>query len=160
MKQFIVLFLFVFVLASSKAGIISVPFNKIQNNASVSSFQQFMSTVTVQTFIELTPSKVQELTGYKMKFLEKAYFKLAQKKVKKQLRKGTIKQTDAVYEQFAKSENFNWGTFALCALLGPIGILIVYLSNYDDREVARRSAWRGLLTWAGIVAMVAYLLSV
>jgi hypothetical protein len=160
MKQLIFLFAFVLLLTSTKAGIISVPLNKIQNTVSISSFHQFMSAVFAQSFIELTLSKVQVQTGHKMSFLERVYLKMAQKKVKKQLRKGTIQPTDAVYRQLAKSENFNWGTYTLCALLGPIGLIIVYVSNYDDRQVARKSAWNGFLTWLGIVAAVAYLLSV
>jgi hypothetical protein len=158
MKQSITFFLFIFLLASSKAGVISVPFNKTQNTSSASNFHQFMSTVNAQTFITLTPSKVQALTDYKMNLLEKVHLKLAQKKIKRQLKKDTIQQTDLVYGQFAKGENFHWGAYILGALLGPVGVLIVYLSNYDDEQVARRSAWRGLLTWVALVAVVVRLI--
>jgi hypothetical protein len=160
MKQSITLFLFMFLLASSNAGIIAVPASQSQHKTTGTAFHQFMSTVNAKIFNALTPTKVQGLTGYKMNILERTFLKLAQKKVKKQVKKGIMKETDLVYTQLAKIENINWGTYVLCALLGPIGIIIVYLSNYDDREVARKSAWRGLLTWASIAAAVVYLLSI
>ncbi|MBX9781956.1 MAG: YqaE/Pmp3 family membrane protein [Chitinophagaceae bacterium] len=42
-----------------------------------------------QTFLSLTPKKVEEMTGRKMSFKERIGLKLAQSKMKRQLKKGS-----------------------------------------------------------------------
>ncbi len=64
------------------AGMMYVPAATSENAAVVPSKQ------SVEKFLSLTPAKVQEMTGKKMTLKEKIAFKLAQSKVKKQMKKG------------------------------------------------------------------------
>jgi hypothetical protein len=94
--------------------------------------------------------KVEELTGNKMSFVDRLAFKVAQKKLsdnimpdgsfgKKAIQKAIQKQ------QKNEGSSFHFGGFAMGFFLGPIGILIAYLINDDNKRSRVKSAWRGFL---------------
>jgi hypothetical protein len=73
---------------STNAGIIYVPSNSTDNaKAGNTAKQETVKKINAQTFLSLTPAKVQEMTGKKMTFSQKIALKIAQKSVKKQLKK-------------------------------------------------------------------------
>ncbi len=112
-----------------------------------------------ETFLSLTPEKISEMTGKKVSFTQKLSLKMAQKQVKRQLRKGKAIDMASVARKAAWGDNFHWGAFLLGLFLGPVGVLIVYLVQFEDPQVARKSAWRGLLSWLAIALVVARLIS-
>jgi hypothetical protein len=139
--KFVLLFLLVFSF-STQASIISVPVSTISNLKQTPANSNWFDQMDAATFLSLTPAAVQKMTGKKLNLIQRLSLKHSQKSVQRQLKEG--KEVNiAVMAKRAYGENFNWGTFALGFLLGPIGLIIVYLSYYDDRKVARRSAWLG-----------------
>lgn len=128
MKKMIV-FLFLGLLMNSYlvAGIIAVPVLQPAELKSVNTTASVLQRMDAATFVTLTPQKWQEMTGNKISFSQKLSLKMAQKQVKRQLKKGTTVDMATVARKAAGGENFHWGAFLLGMFLGPIGVLIVYL---------------------------------
>jgi hypothetical protein len=133
----------VLMISSTSAGIIAVPVSTTPVSVNLSSADA-LGNMDAQTFLTLTPAKVKEITGKKMKLKERIVLKLTQKHVKKEMKKG--KEVDLKTTLKGFSDNFSLGAFLLGVFLLFIGVLIVYLTEWEDRSVARKSAWRGLLT--------------
>lgn len=159
MKKIITLLTFCFVVNNFLyAGMIAVPFQKkeqSQNKNSVSSMYQEMS---AEGFVLLTAKKMEELTGKKLSFTQKISLKRLQKQVKRQLQKGKSVDMNVIARKADWQDNFHLGAYLLGLFLGPIGVLIVYLVQYEDPQVARKSAWRGLLSWLLIGLLVVRLI--
>lgn len=79
MRKITILLLAVVFSLSSNAGIIYVPANATDNGKSGTKANDLNSV----SLFSLTPSKVEELTGKKMNFIQKIAFKAAQKKAQK-----------------------------------------------------------------------------
>lgn len=77
-----------FSLSFVKAGIVAVPviINPVSNE--VNTILKNGGKMDPQTFLSLTPQKVEQMSGRKMTFKEKIGLKLAQKKMKNHLKKG------------------------------------------------------------------------
>jgi uncharacterized membrane protein YqaE (UPF0057 family) len=89
MKKISVLFIIALVsLSFAKAGIVAVPVvsNPVTNE--VNTNLKNGGKMDPQTFLSLTPKKVEEMSGRKMTFKERIGLKLAQKKMKNHLKKG------------------------------------------------------------------------
>lgn len=158
MKSTLLFSLFLFLVLSANAGIIAVPVTGAGPGTSAESNGQWYNNITVKTFLSLTPSRIAEVHGKTLSFREKISLKWAQTSLRKQLKKGAVGEHELVTEKRLYGNN-NWGTFFLCLLLGPIGLIIVYLSYYDDPKVARRSAWSGFSVWLLILTIIARLSS-
>ena len=130
----------VLMLSVAHAGIIAVPFST-QPLATTISSADAIGKMDAKTFLTLTPAKVKEITGKKMTLNEKIGLKLAQRHVKKELKKGHEVNMANV---MSSEGNFNWGAAALGFFLGLIGMLIVYLAFNNDKATARKSGWIGL----------------
>ncbi len=78
--------------------------------------------------------------------------------MKHQLRKGKTVDMNFIAKKADWRDNFHLGAYLLGLFLGPIGVLIVYLVQYEDPQVARKSAWRGLLSWLLIGLLVVRLI--
>jgi hypothetical protein len=106
--------------------------------------------MTIKDFLALTPKKYKELTGKKLTLPQKVSLKLAQKKVKRMVRKGQtvdlMQMTSAV-----DTSDFSIGGLVLGLVLGIIGVLIAYLIG--DQSVIKWS-WIGFAIWVGIVLLV------
>lgn len=101
---------------SSNAGIIYVPANSTDNTKpGKTSTANVLGQLDANTFLSLTPAKVQEMTGKKMTFAQKIALKIAQKDLKKQL--STSKKLDTR----DKSKMLRlWIIFALIALVASV----------------------------------------
>jgi hypothetical protein len=106
--------------------------------------------MTIKDFLALTPKKYKELTGKKLTLPQKVSLKLAQKKVKRMVKKGQtvdlMQMTSAV-----DTSDFSIGGLVLGLVLGIIGVLIAYLIG--DQSVIKWS-WIGFAIWVGIVLLV------
>lgn len=97
----------------------------------------------------------QELTGKKMKLVDKIAFKAAQKQLRNSINyDGTFNSKKI--EKFMKKrslagEGFQAGGFFLGFLLGLIGVLIAYLINDDQKSNRVKWAWIGLAAWVVIL---------
>jgi hypothetical protein len=148
MKKIVTLFVVLALLISvTRAGMITAPVISEPVKTETVSPADALSKMDAKTFLLLTPAKYKEITGKKMTLKEKIGLKLAQRHVKKQLKKG--KEVN-VAEAMRAEGNFNWGAAALGFFLGLIGVLIVYLAFKNDKETARKSAWIGLAVWIAV----------
>lgn len=145
MKKIVALLMTALILSFvTHAGIIVVPVSVQPKASTAFTSNDSWSRMGVQAFLSLTPAKVKEMTGKKMKLKERIVLKLAQKQVKKEMKKG--KEVNLATTMKGFSDNFNLGAFLLGVFLLFFGVLIVYLTNWEDPSIARKSAWRGLLT--------------
>ena len=124
MRKITILVLTVLFSISLQAGIIYVPSNSTDNaKAGKASSIETLKKFDAQTFLSLTPAKVQEMTGRKMTFSEKIALKIAQKNYKKEL--NTSKSLDT------KDKNKMlrlWLIFAVIAILASIiGIFVPFM---------------------------------
>lgn len=98
-----------------------------------------LSHLSADDFLSLTPKKIREMTGQKMSLSQKLALKVAQNKLKKEMK---AKQNADVSSAaaFVDDSDFNIGGFVLGLLLSIIGVLIAYLIG--DRDVIKW-AWLG-----------------
>ena len=124
MRKIIILCLAVVFSSSSFAGIIYVPSNASDNTkAGVETTIEKVKATNMNSFLALTPAKVQEMTGMKMTFGQKIALKMAQKKFSKQLKKG---KSIGIHDK--RQMLRLWIIFALVAIvLGILGIFIPFV---------------------------------
>lgn len=143
MRKFTILLVAVVFSLVTNAGIIYVPANSTDNvKVGQTAVVDILSQLDARSFVALTPAKVAEMTGRKMTLNQKINLKLAQRQVKKDIKKGRdVNMTQMA--QRAGDGSFNWGAAALGFFLGLIGVLIVYLAFKNDKEAARKAGWIG-----------------
>lgn len=96
-----------------------------------------------EDFLALTPRKIRETTGRKLKLKEVIGLKLAQKQMKKQMKKQARKGHKEGDEEFPK------GLFIVCAIFLPIAA-VIFMGIMDD--------WKGNTWWtAAILYALCYL---
>jgi hypothetical protein len=112
-----------------------------------------LNAITLQQFIKLSPKEYAALSGKKLNFLQRAELKISQKKIAKAIKK------DASFKQIKLSafdreplSGAYWAGMLLGAFLGPVGVLIAYLINDDNKQERVRASWRGLIIFIGALA--------
>lgn len=154
MKFLYVLFIsMAMMISTAQAGIIAVT---VSTEPVISS--TVLSKIDAKTFLSLTPAMVKKMTGKKMKFDDRVVLKIAQKQVKKDLRKG--KEVNIAEAMKRAEGNFSIGAFLLGMFLLFIGVLIVYVTEWEDPQVARKSAWRGLISGVLLAVAIIRLVSI
>lgn len=137
----------------ARAGIIAAPVvNEIVKTENVSPAEA-LSKLDVQTFLSLTPVKYKEITGKKMTLKEKISLKLAQRHVKKQLKKGNEVNMAEIGKKAGSGISPLW--FFLGLLLGIIGLLIALITKKGEDDNRVKSAALGWLVWIIIVIIIA-----
>lgn len=124
MRKITILVLAVVFSMSANAGIIYVPANSTDNVKSGNITNgKTVTNFDVQTILALTPSKVQEMTGRKMTFVQKIALKAAQKNLKKEL--NSSKKLDTKN----KSQMLRlWLIFAVIAIVASIiGVFVPFV---------------------------------
>ena len=112
------------------------------------------------SLLDLSMMKVkelQDLTGKKIKLVDRVGFKLAQKKLMEIINNDCTfnqKKMQKFFKRSAEGSGFHIGGFALGFLLGLIGVLIAYLINDDNKPVRVKWAWIGLAAWLVILLLV------
>jgi len=105
-------------LLSSFSAVAAIPYHVYEDNKTATT-QNDLDVTSVEDFFELTPKEIEARTGKKPSLGERIALKLAQKRVKKQLKKG--KQPDF-------QEESSDGRFSLLSLIfGGAGALLVFL---------------------------------
>ena len=99
----------------------------------------------VDDFVKLSWKEAANAKQAKLTFKEKVVLKVAQRKMKKKMKKGESFSAENVYT--ATASDFNLGGFLLGLILGPIGILIALLFGRN----AVRWALYGFLVWIVLV---------
>jgi hypothetical protein len=145
MKNFLLAFSCIFFSSTVvNAGLIYVPVSTENSKKEFVTFYDAIQKMDAKTFLSLRPLKVKEITGKRMSIKEKVVLKLAQREVKKKIKKDKGFHVNEV--MLNANGTFDWGAYLLGVFLLLIGVIIVYVTNWEDPQVARKSAWRGLLT--------------
>ena len=107
-------------------------------------------TVDVDTFANMSLKEVAAKTGKKLKLRDKIVLKLAQKQIKKNLKKGKPINAEEIYT--TSDKRFNLGGFLLGFFFSLLGVLVALLFGKN----AVRSALLGTLCGL-IVVLIAVL---
>ena len=113
------------------------------------------ASVSVDALVKMNSREFAEVIGHKLSLKEKVVFRLAQRELRKEMKREGF-QSDAtldVQQMMADGEKgFYFGGFILGLLLGLIGVLIAYLMKKDKAFI--RSAWIGWGVWVAIVIAI------
>jgi hypothetical protein len=113
------------------------------------------TTVSVDALVKMNSREFSEVIGHKLSLKEKVVFRLAQREIRKEMKREGL-QSDAtldVQKMMADGEKgFYFGGFILGLLLGLIGVLIAYLMKKDKAFI--RSAWIGWGVWVAILIAI------
>jgi hypothetical protein len=111
--------------------------------------------VTVDALVKMNSREFAEVIGHKLSLKEKVVFRIAQRELRKEIKREGI-QSDAtldVQQMMADGEkNFYFGGFILGLLLGLIGVLIAYLMKKDKAFI--RSTWIGWGAWVVLLVIL------
>ena len=122
---------------------------RVNENASVT------APVTVDALVKMNSREFAEVIGHKLSLKEKVVFRIAQRELRKEIKREGI-QSDAtldVQQMMADGEkNFYFGGFILGLLLGLIGVLIAYLMKKDKAFI--RSTWIGWGAWVVLLVIL------
>ncbi|MEO1516780.1 MAG: hypothetical protein AAFV95_17295 [Bacteroidota bacterium] len=103
---------------------------------------QASQNLSLNEFLNLSPKAYKKKTGKKLKLRERIVLKMAQKQIKKKLKKNEAFDANALVAK--NNSNFHLAGFLLGFFLGLIGFLIALLVWREDKA-PRRSALKGLL---------------
>ena len=109
-------------------------------------------------FVKMSASEFATVTGTKLNFFQKQYFKIIQRHVKRDLKNNPdLLITDYVDKSTGKFK-FNALWFVIGTILGPIGVLLSYYShepkNGPNKKNRTTSAWIGFgvfVLWFGFL---------
>jgi hypothetical protein len=111
--------------------------------------------VTVDALVKMNSREFAELVGHKLSLKEKIVFRIAQRELRKDMKREGL-QSDAtldVQQMMADGEKgFYFGGFILGLLLGLIGVLIAYLMKKDKAFI--RSTWIGWGAWVVLLVIL------
>ena len=115
----------------------------------------FTAPVTVEALLKMNSREFAEVIGHKLSLKEKIVFRIAQRELRKDMKREGL-ESDAtldVQEMMAEGEkSFYFGGFILGLLLGLIGVLIAYLMKKDKAFI--RSAWIGWGVWVALLVIL------
>ena len=103
-------------------------------------------------FVKLSPKEFSSLSGAKLNFLQKLYFKSVQRKLKRELKKNPDLLITEYYSQDQQKFKFDALWFVVGAIIGPIGILFAFTSRQPKNN--RVSAALGcvlFVLWFGLL---------
>lgn len=143
------IFLFTFILLTCSFNTWAVAPSSIHSlpEASQTKDQDQLRVEQMKKFVRFTIADYEQLKGRKMNFLERASFKLTQKRMKKM-----IKAYD--YGDVSALQKIGWLLKGL--LLGPIAVLLAYLFTTEDDRKLVKWAWIGFggqLVLVGVILL-------
>lgn len=114
--------------------------------------------ISIMELSQISVKDFENLTGKKMKFVDKVNFKIAQRKLRKDINDDgsfTSKKYEKYFHGGGPVKGISWGGLALGLFLSLIGVLIAYLISVDNRGPLIRWAWIGaiisLIVWGTIL---------
>ncbi|MBE7170143.1 MAG: hypothetical protein INR73_06115 [Williamsia sp.] len=100
----------------------------------------------MKRFVDLTPADYEKLSGKKMNVLQRAVFKLSQKRMKNMLHAYS-------YGNVTLLQKISW--FLRGLLFGPLAVLMAYIFTTEDNRELIKWAWFG---FAGQVVLIGIVL--
>ncbi len=142
-----ILVLFIFYGNNVKAAAI-VPHQLISEKETISSNDLSRADV----FVILTAKDFASLIGQKLTLIQKIYFKVAQIRLKKDLKSNPDLLVNDYYDHVKKKFKFDSLWFILGMMIGPLAILFAWTSKRN--KTSQKSAFLGLLVfvlWFGFL---------
>lgn len=110
-----------------------------------SSFSKEARVAQMKKFLSLSRANYQKQKGRKLNILEKASFKISEKRISKMLARYE-------YGEITTLQKISW--FLRGILLGPIAVLLAYLFLADEERALIKWAWFGFAGWSIILAII------
>ena len=123
--------------------------SSVESNASIENpgrpKKEQLRIAQMKWYVSLTTAGYEKWRGKKLNFIQKASFKLSQKRMKNML-----KHYD--YGEVGVLQKISW--FGKGLLLGPIAILLAYIFMSEDEAELIKWTWFGFAGWVVIVAAI------
>ncbi|MDQ2720596.1 MAG: hypothetical protein M3Z26_12670 [Bacteroidota bacterium] len=147
LKSFIIIcFGFLFFCQNSKAAFFINPNSETPANNAINKTDYLKASI----FVKLSSKEFSTLTGTKLNFLEKIYFKSVQRKLTRELKKNPDVLITGYYDQKKSKFKMDPLWFVVGCILGPLGILFSFTSKQPKNK--RTSAALGCIVfiiWVG-----------
>jgi hypothetical protein len=114
--------------------------------------------ISLMELSQIRVKDLENLTGKKMKLIDKINFKIGQRELKKSINSdGSFnkKKIDKFFSRADVTSGFHLGGFALGFLLSIIGVLIAYLIKDDKKQARVKWAWIGFAVSLVIIIIAA-----
>jgi len=152
MKKIIVLLAWFFILTDSYATVNTI-YPRLKASDIFFLVGKTGKTISLQELSEISVKNFQLLRNYKMDLFDRLSFSLAQKKARNMINPdGTI--STSKMEKYVKHHGGQTGAciggFFLGLVLGPLGLLLAYLSK--DEKKHNRVIW----AWVGLATLIAF----
>lgn len=111
-------------------------------------------------FVNLSAKEFTAITGKKLNFFQKIYFKIIQRQIKRDLKKNPDLLINDYFDPKKVKFKLDLLWFVIAAIIGPFGILLVYTSHQKQKKETTtrkdkiRSAWLGFIffvIWFGLL---------
>jgi len=104
-----------------------------------------------EVFVNLSVREFESAAGTRLGWLQRMYFHAVQHRVKRALRSDPTLLITPYYDTAAKKFKFNALWFVIGAVIGPLGVLLAYVShpqkNGPNKKDRTSSAWLGFAFW-------------
>jgi hypothetical protein len=103
-------------------------------------------------FVKLSAKEFAAVTGRKLNFFQKIYFKVIQRQIKRDLKKNPDLLVNDYFDPKKVKFKFDFLWFVIASIIGPLGVLLAYTHKVQKKEITTRkdkitSAWLGFLFW-------------
>ncbi|HEV8082543.1 MAG TPA: hypothetical protein VGP55_05045 [Chitinophagaceae bacterium] len=109
-------------------------------------------------FVKLSAKEFEAISGKKLNFLQRIYFKIIQRKLKHELKKAPDLLITNYYDPQKEKFKFDPLWFVIAAFIGPLGLLVAYTSKVRKGGPTKKnritSAWLGFalfILWFGFL---------
>jgi hypothetical protein len=152
MRKVSLLFLCICFVISGYARLLVTPALSIPQTSTSSKIQEINpSKINAEEFIKLSTKEFEKRTGMDLSFSEKIGLKLAQHKVRKQLKKGEDVNMQESTMLAASGIDLLW--LLIGAVLGLIGVIIALLTKKGKDDNRVRSSLIGWLIWIVVAVL-------
>ncbi len=109
-------------------------------------------------FVNMSSREFTDVTGRRLNFFQKIYFKVIQRQIKRDLKKNPDLLITDYFDQKKSKFKFDILWFTIAGIIGPLGVLLAYTSHPKKVATTRKdrinSAWLGFLffiLWFGFL---------
>lgn len=149
----VISFLFIFLFAQNSFSLSIVRFPPEKKVATTKA-----DYLKASVFVTLSAREFAAVSGTRLNFFQRIYFKAVQRQVKRDLRKNPDLLITNYFDNKTHKFKFDALWFVIGAFIGPIGVLLSYYShqqkNGPNKKDRTTSAWLGFaffLLWFGFI---------
>lgn len=162
MKKTIILFALIAFLSSTTFATNSIFIKPVKNPVKASEVYLPVGKngqlISLMDLSQIRVKDLENLTGRKMKLVDKINFMIGQRELKKSINSDGSFNKKKIEKYFSRADvtsGFHLGGFALGFLLSIIGVLIAYLIKDDKKQARVKWAWIGFAVSLVIILIAA-----